>query len=71
MAQSIQAVQQRDLIHRNDSVALVSLRSYLLLRYFYPKRYEDIWGFSVHPIISTFLKYSFLKILYYDREFLI
>jgi hypothetical protein len=30
-----------------------------------------MWGFGVHPILSNPLKYSFLKILYHDKEFLI
>jgi hypothetical protein len=30
-----------------------------------------MWRFSVHPILSNPLKYSYLKILYHDEEFLI
>jgi hypothetical protein len=29
-----------------------------------------MWGFGVHPILSNPLKYSSLKILYHDGEFL-
>jgi hypothetical protein len=38
----------------------------LLLWYFDPRK---MWGFGVHPILLNPLKYSSLKILYYDREF--
>jgi hypothetical protein len=38
---------------------------------FIPKRYEDMWGFGVHPILSNPLKYSSQKKLYHDVEFLI
>jgi hypothetical protein len=47
------------------------LRPCLLLRYFHPEEYGDIWGFGIHPILSNPLKYSSLKILYHDGEFLI
>jgi hypothetical protein len=30
-----------------------------------------MWGFGVHPILSNPFKYSSLKILYHDEEFLI
>jgi hypothetical protein len=36
---------------------------------FIPKRYGDMWGFDVHPILSNPLEYSSPKILYHDREF--
>jgi hypothetical protein len=38
---------------------------------FTPKRYGDMWGFGVHPILSNSLKYSSPKILYHDGEFFI
>jgi hypothetical protein len=38
---------------------------------FTPERCGDMWEFGVHPILSNPLKYSSLKILYYDGEFLI
>jgi hypothetical protein len=38
---------------------------------FTPEKYGDMWGFSVHPILSNPLKYSSLKILYHNGEFLI
>jgi hypothetical protein len=50
---------------------IFSLRPCLLLRYFYPKRCEDMWGFGVHPILSNPIKYSSPKILYHDGEFFI
>jgi hypothetical protein len=36
-----------------------------------PKRYGDMQGFSIYPILSNSLKYSSLKILYHNEEFLI
>jgi hypothetical protein len=36
-----------------------------------PEECGDMWGFGVHPILSNPLKYSSLKILYHDGEFLI
>jgi hypothetical protein len=38
---------------------------------FIPEECGDMWGFGVHPILSNPLKYSSLKILYHDEEFLI
>jgi hypothetical protein len=38
---------------------------------FTPERCGDMRGFSVHPILSNNLKYSFPEILYHDGEFLI
>jgi hypothetical protein len=35
------------------------------------KKYGDMWGFGVHPILSNLLKYFFPKILYHDGEFFI
>jgi hypothetical protein len=35
-----------------------------------PKKCGDMRGFGVHPILSNSLKYSSLKILYHDGEFL-
>jgi hypothetical protein len=35
------------------------------------KNVGDMWGFSIHPILSNPLKYSSPKILYHDGEFLI
>jgi hypothetical protein len=35
------------------------------------ERYEDMWRFGVHLILSNLLKYSSAKKLYYDKEFLI
>jgi hypothetical protein len=43
----------------------------LFLRYFISERCGDIQEFSVHSILLNLLKYSFLKILYHNREFLI
>jgi hypothetical protein len=38
---------------------------------FIPKICGDMWGFGVHSILLNLLKYTFPKILYHDREFLI
>jgi hypothetical protein len=38
---------------------------------FTPERCGDMWGFSVHPILSNPLEYSLPKILYHDGEFLV
>jgi hypothetical protein len=38
---------------------------------FLSERCGDMWGFGVHLILLNPFKYSFLKILYRDGEFLI
>jgi hypothetical protein len=52
----------------SEMLCALSFRPCFLLRYFYPQK---MWGFGVYPILSNPLKYSFLKILYHDKEFLI
>jgi hypothetical protein len=52
-------------------VGIIGLGLVYFSRIFTPERYGDMWGFSVHPILSNPLKYSSPKILYYDEEFLI